>query len=88
MNQGFFVVLLKVSGKPSSRWRANVLRPVKGWVKTTGETMQDAMNGQKDQYFSQAAQQLPIPELVDEKDFPQAIGQAIRFISLTTAKSG
>ena len=90
MDKGFFVVLVSCKGvrtevgiKGVKHWKANLVNPVYGWIKTSGETIEETLASQKEQYDDRIATDQMVPDLVTIASGPMASGQTVRFVSVS-----
>jgi hypothetical protein len=87
MNKGFFVIINenhRVFKKPDEgrRWTAKPFHPLKGWLSTSGENIEEVLHSQKKQYVDRYDMGKPVPVAIEQDDGPIASGEMVRFISI------
>ncbi len=84
MEKGFFVVFKR--GKSATAkvpsWKSDLIDPIRGWNPTTGMSIDEAIEGQQQQYAARVLAKEAVPELVLIKNSPMASGQMVRFVSI------
>jgi|SRR6185436_17450430 len=87
--EGFFVELTKngrlpgaPKGKPGKCWKAILPEGMDGWEPTVGNTPEEAVGLQREQYLARRAADQPVPPLVTARESPLASGRMTRFVEI------